>query len=114
MCDQESTFSDLWGITEGGKCDGMETDKYCIYSARRRQWIWKLKIVKINVDSWQNSRNDYYIWSLAMLSKENVSAFDGSLHEFSMNTFQKREYHVSFVNKDREMLEILLFAFNSH
>ena len=37
-----------------------------IYSVRSRQWIWKLKIVKIDTDSWQNSRNDYYIQGAAM------------------------------------------------
>lgn len=45
-----------------------------LYSARSRQWMWKLKIVKIGIDFRQNSRNDYYIWGLAMLSK-NMSDF---------------------------------------
>lgn len=56
----------------------MEMNKRCLHSARSRQWIWKLKIVKVDVDSWQKSRNYYYVWGLAMPSKENVSAFRGT------------------------------------
>lgn len=88
----------------------MEMGKYCIYLARSRQWIWKLKIVKIDVDFWQNSRNDYYMWDLAMLSKENVSAFGGSHHKLFKNTYQKVEYHGSFVDKVRGMLKIFLLS----
>lgn len=90
MCDQESAFSDLWGIMEGGKCDGMEMDKYCIYSARRRQWIWKLKIVKINVDSWQNSRNEYFIGVWQCLARRMcLPLMEASMS--SLRTHTKRE-----------------------
>lgn len=49
-----------------------------------------------------------------MLSKENVSAFGGSHHKLSKNTYLKVEYHASFVDKARGMLKILFLLSAGH
>ena len=67
------TFMESWqvrGVLQHVNGQGLP---YC--SARSRQQIWKLRTVKIEIDSWQNSRNDYYIQGLAMPNKENMSTF---------------------------------------
>lgn len=88
-----------------------------IYSARSRQWIWKLKIVKIDTDSWQNSRNDYYIRGAAMPNKENRSTFwQASMS--SLRTHAKEQnimllLLIRTLNEEfRGMLKILFFASN--